>query len=223
MQAASSSSDAGATEARLAALVRPPAAGWPALPVLPVDVETFNSEELLQQHPVLRQSEAEASAAKATVGIARRERRPDPTIGVRGGQEGDDTLVGVTVSIPLFVSNSYRAELDAANADAIRAEQVYYTTVRRAKGQLQAAAQRYRLTRSALSDWEQTGQSSLKGRVALIKRLWESGEISTTDYLVQLQQTLDTQASAVELQGSAWQAWIAWLQASGQVERWLGL
>jgi cobalt-zinc-cadmium efflux system outer membrane protein len=223
MQAASMMAEATATDARLAALVQPPVAGWPVLPVLPADLETFNTEELLKQHPVLRQSEAEASTAKASVTIAQRERRPDPTLGVRGGQEDDDTLIGVTVSIPLFVRNTFRAELDAANADAIRAEQVYYNRLRRAKGELQAAAQRYRLTRSALSDWVRIGQRSLEGRVELLKRLWETGEISTTDYLVQLQQTLDTQASAVELRGSAWAAWVAWLQTSGQTEQWLGL
>ncbi|HED18261.1 MAG TPA: TolC family protein, partial [Gammaproteobacteria bacterium] len=183
----------------------------------------FNADELLQQHPALRRSQAEAAAARATVAIARRDRRPDPTIGVRGGKEDDDGLVGLTVSIPLFVRNTFRAELDAASADATRAEQTYYNIRRRASGALQAAAQRYRLTRTALDYWEQTGQSSLKDRVELLKRLWETGEISTTDYLVQLQQTLNTQASAVALQGSAWSAWIAWLEASGTTENWLGL
>ncbi len=223
MQAAAITADATATEARLAALIRMPAQGWPALPVLPGDIAPFNADKLLQQHPALRRSQAEASAARATVTIAQRDRRPDPTIGIRGGKEDDDDLVGVTVSIPLFVRNTFRAELDAANAEAMRAEQAYYNVRRRANSALQAAAQRYRLTRAALGYWEQTGQSSLRGRVDLLKRLWETGEISATDYLVQLQQTLSTQASAVELQGAAWSAWIAWLEASGQTERWLGL
>ncbi len=223
MQAASITADASATEARLAALVQTPAGGWPVLPVLPEQIAAFNAEELLQQHPALRQSKAEAEAAKATVAIARRDRRPDPTIGVRGGKEDNDTLIGVSVSIPLFIRNTFRAELDASNADAIRAEQAYYNIKRRANGALQSAAQRYRLTRAALLDWEQTGRSSLQGRVDLLKRLWETGEISTTDYLVQLQQTLNTQASAVELESSAWNAWIAWLETSGQTENWLGL
>lgn len=223
MQAASITAEATAAESRLAALVQFPAGGWPALPVLPADLASFKSDDLLQQHPALRQAQAEAAAAKASVSIAERDRRPDPTVGLRGGQEDDDTLVGVTVSIPLFVRNTFRAEVEAANADAIRAEQTYYNRLRRAKGELQAAAQRYRLTRSALSDWEQIGRRSLKGRVELLKRLWETGEISATDYLVQLQQTLDTQASAVELRGSAWAAWIAWLKTSGQTEQWLGL
>jgi len=223
MQAAAITADAMATEARLAALVQTPAQGWPALPGLPKDIASFNADELLQQHPALRQSQAEAAAARATVDIARRDRRPDPTIGIRGGEEDDDGLIGVTVSIPLFVRNTFRAELDAANADAMRAEQAYNNTRRRTNSTLQASAQRYRLTRAALGYWEQTGKTSLQGRVNLLKRLWESGEISTTDYLVQLQQTLDTQASAVELHGAAWGAWIAWLTASGTTEHWLGL
>ncbi len=223
MQAASITADATATEARLAALLQTPAQGWPALPVLPENIASFNADELLQQHPALRQSQAEAAAARATIAIAQRDRRPDPTIGVRGGKEDSDSLIGVTVSIPLFVRNTFRAELDAANADAMRAEQAYKNILRRANGALQAAAQRYRLTRAALEYWEQSGKSSLQGRVDLLKRLWETGEISATEYLVQLQQTLNTQASAVELQGSAWSAWIAWLAASGQTEHWLGL
>ncbi len=223
MQAAAITADAMATEARLAALVQTPPQGWPALPELPKDIASFNADELLQQHPSLRQSQAEAAAARATVNIARRDRRPDPTVGIRGGEEDDDGLIGVTVSIPLFVRNTFRAELDAANADAMRAEQAYNNSRRRANSTLQASAQRYRLTRAALTYWEQSGKSSLQGRVDLLKRLWETGEISATEYLVQLQQTLNTQASAVELQGSAWSAWIAWLEASGQTEHWLGL
>jgi len=223
MQAASITADSTAAASRLAALVQQPAGGWPALPVLPTDIGSFKSNDLLQQHPALRQAQAEAAAAKAGVSIAERGRRPDPTVGLRGGQEDDDTLVAVTLSFPLFVRNRFRAEVEAANADAIRAEQVYYNRLRRANSELQAAAERYRLTRSALSDWERIGQRSLKGRVELLKRLWETGEISTTDYLVQLQQTMDTRASAAELRGSAWAAWIAWLQASGQTEHWLGL
>ncbi|HHJ15705.1 MAG TPA: TolC family protein [Gammaproteobacteria bacterium] len=223
MQLASASAEATAADARLVALVQPPAGGWPTLPALPENLPAFNADDLLGQHPLLRQSEAEATAARASIAIAQRERRPDPTIGIRGGKEDDDTLLGVTVSIPLFVRNTFRAELDAANADAIRAEQSYYNRLRRAKGSLQAAAQRYSVTRAALDYWEQSGQSSLKGRIDLLKRLWETGETSTTDYLVQLQQTLDTQASAVELQGATWDAWVAWLTASGTTEHWLGL
>jgi cobalt-zinc-cadmium efflux system outer membrane protein len=223
MQAAAASADATATEARLKALVERPASGWPVLPVLPKDLGDQDADVLLQQHPVLQQQRAEAAAARASVNIANRDRRPDPTIAVRGGKEASDDLVGVTVSIPLYIRNTFRAELDAANAEAISAEQHYRNTLRRARSAMQAAVQRYRVTRSALAYWEQTGLSSLQGRVETLRRLWQSGEINTTDYLVQLQQTLDTRISAVELRRATWDAWLAWLQASGTTEQWLGL
>ncbi len=223
MQAAAASAEATATQARLSALVETPAEGWPALPALPLSLADYDADVLLVQHPELRQLRAAAAAARASVDVARRDRRPDPTVALRGGREASENLIGVTVSIPLYVRNSFRAEVDAASAGALGAEQRYLASLRRARSAMQAAAQRYRVTRSALAYWEQAGVSSLRGRIEALQRLWQSGEIDTTDYLVQLQQTLDTRLSAVELQRATWDAWLAWLQASGTIEHWLGL
>ena len=222
MQSATLLSDAAEAESRLAALFQPATFTWPPLPVLPLDVSAFDNKALLERHPVLRRAAAEAAAAKANVSIAQRDSRPDPTLGLHGGREDDDTLVRLTVSIPLFVRNTYRAEVDAANAEALRAQQVYRSKLRRARGELQAAAKRYQATRSALHDWENSGQHRLRGRIALLKQLWEAGEVGTIDYLVQLQQTLDTQIAATTLRAAVWEAWIRWLSASGQIEYWLG-
>lgn len=223
MQSATLLSDAAEAESRLVALLSPSTPAWPSLPVPPLHISEFDNTALLERHPDLRRAAAEAEAAIANVSIARRDSRPDPTLGLHGGQEDDDTLVRLTVSIPLFVRNTYRAEVEAANADAMRAEQVYRNKLRRARGELQAAAKRYRSTRSALHNWETRGQDRLQGRIALLKRLWKAGEVGTTDYLVQLQQTLDTQISAATLRAAVWDAWIQWLSASGQIEYWLGI
>ena len=56
-----------------------------------------------------------------------------------------------------------------------------------------------------------------------MQRLWESGELSTTDYLVQLQQTLDTRWNALDLELTMWDAWFEWLAATGLADNWLGL
>ncbi len=223
MKAASASANAGATEARLNALVETPTTGWPALPTLPETLAIQDVDALLQRHPALQQLRAEAAAARASVISANRDRRPDPTISLRGGKEASDALVGINMSIPLFLRNNFRAEVDAANAGAISTEQHYRNMLRRDRSAMQAAAQRYKVTRSALAYWQKTGLSSLRGRLDTLQRLWKSGEIDTTDYLVQLQQTLDTRISAVELQRATWDAWLDWLQASGTTEQWLGL
>lgn len=227
MQLASLRAERLAQEARLGALVPKPQGGWPALPELPelpagaADAEGLDT--LLASHPELKRAEAEAAAARARVAVARSERRPDPTLGVRGGKEEDETLVGVTLSIPLFVRNSFRAELEAASAEASRADQARADLMRRARARLLSATERYRLTLAALRDWERSGRPSLEGRSRVLKQLWSTGEIDTTDYLVQLQQTLDTQSSAIDLQRSAWRAWSGWLSAAGRIDHWLGL
>ncbi len=221
MTAAGQASQLAAAEADLRALVSAAPVRWPSLPQLPPSLTQDIDGRLLALHPRLRQAQAMARAAGAGVDLARRARRPDPTIGIRGGWDDEDSLLGLTISLPLFVRNKFRAEVDAAAADAQRADGDYRDARRRVRAAMEAAAARYRLTRAALSDWEQGGRASLLGRMDLLRRLWESGEINTTDYLIQLQQTLNTEVAAVELRGAAWEAWLAWLAASGQVEHWI--
>jgi cobalt-zinc-cadmium efflux system outer membrane protein len=54
-----------------------------------------------------------------------------------------------------------------------------------------------------------------------LQRLWKTGELSTTDYLVQLKQSLDTQASALQQRSLMWRNYAEWLLASGEIRQWL--
>jgi len=199
--------------------------GWPTLPDIPTSTlfNVADTDILLEQLPALRVARHQISAARAAVDLSRRERRADPTIGLRGGREASDNLIGLTFSIPLFVRNNFSAEVDAANADAIQIEQGAQNTYRTGRARLISTAQRFELGRQAWEGWLQTGQSSLESQVQLLERLWSAGELSTADYLVQIKQTLDTRTAAAELHGSLWQAWFEWLAASGRTESWLGL
>ena len=93
---------------------------------------------------------------------------------------------------------------------------------RRAYARLISAAERYELSQGAWRDWERTGRVSLTRQADQLRRLWEAGEISTTDYLVQIRQTLDVQESALNLGQALWRAWFEWLTASGQIDAWIG-
>ena len=199
--------------------------GWPTLPDIPTSTlfNVADTDALLEQLPALRVVRRQISAARAAVDLSRRERRPDPTIGLRGGRDASDNLIGLTLAIPLFVRNNFSAEVDAANADAIQIEQNAQNSYRTGRALLISTARRFELGRQAWDGWLQTGQSSLESQVQLLERLWSAGELSTTDYLVQIKQTLDTRTAAVELHGSLWQAWFEWLAASGRTESWLGL
>ena len=155
--------------------------------------------------------------------LRKRERRPDPTFSLIGGQEDDETLVGLNVSIPLFVRNGFKHEVTAAVAQHSQAQQIADDIQRRAYARLISAAERYELSQGAWRDWERTGRVSLTRQADQLRRLWEAGEISTTDYLVQIRQTIDVQESALDLGQALWRAWFEWLTASGQLDAWVGV
>lgn len=198
---------------------------WPDMPEIPALtlIQNSNPEALLEQLPRLRVLQAQVAIASAAVVQRQSERRADPTIALRGGRESSDNVIGLSFSIPLFVRNTFSAEVDAANADAIEMEQRAKDAHRRSRARLMSASRRFELSRTAWQDWMQLGQQSLDSQVQLLERLWSAGELSTTDYLVQLKQTLDTRSAAAALRGSLWQAWFEWLSASGKTEHWLGL
>jgi cobalt-zinc-cadmium efflux system outer membrane protein len=198
---------------------------WPVLPMKLPTVEQDASElkPLLNDLAIVRAQRARIAAAQSMIQLRVRQRRPDPIIGLRGGREEDETLVGLNLSLPLFVRNTFSAEVDAANAKLIQAQQQARNAYRRARARFVSALSQYRVIHRAWFEWKRIGQQSLRNQIELLKRLWRAGELSTTDYLVRLNQALDTQASAIELHGRAWQAWFEWLTASRQLGRWLGL
>lgn len=192
--------------------------------VLPeLDPGGLDYETLLEGLPGLRVQRARINARRAALALRARERRADPTLGLRAIRDSANNGAGITLSVPLFVRNDFRAEVEAANADLIQAQQQGQDAYRQARARLSSAATRYRLIREAWRDWQQTGQASLESQISLLQRIWQAGELDTTDYLVQLRQTLDTRASALELRGELWRAWSDWLAASAQLEAWLGL
>lgn len=199
-------------------------ASYPPLPTayVPVTLNEPSVNAILTDLPSVRAAQARVSAAQAVVDLRRRQRRPDPTIGLYAGREGDDDLIGIRFSIPFPVRNSYRAEVDAASADLAALDQSVANDYRQLRAELIAAQQRYELARTAWDDWQRLGAGSLASQTEMLERLWRAGELNTTDYLVQLRQTLDTRVAASEQRGVVWESWIAWLAVSGQVDAWTG-
>jgi len=198
---------------------------YPSLPgtYVPVTLNEPAVNAILTDLPSVRAAQARVSAAQAVEDLRRRERWPDPTIGLYAGREGDDDLVGVRFSIPLPVRNSYRAEVDAASAEFEAMGLSVANDYRQLRAELVAAQQRYELARTGWDDWQRLGAASLVSQTEMLERLWRAGELDTTDYLVQLRQTLDTRVAASEQRGVVWQSWIAWLAVSGQVDAWTGI
>lgn len=202
---------------------------WPELPPTLPSIESTNRDvdHLIMGLPTIQLFNQQYQSSLARIRVAQKERYPDPTIGIQGGrnhgEEESKRLVGLSFSIPLFVRNSYKAEVEAANYDAIEAERKHADIIRQIHAQITSSAERYQLLYRAVKQWEQISAKPLGEGMSLIARLWHAGEMNTTDYLVQLKQRIDSEIAGVELKGHAWEAWGEWLRVSGQVEDWLQL
>ncbi|HGG60874.1 MAG TPA: TolC family protein [Gammaproteobacteria bacterium] len=194
----------------------------PAVALSPPELAEVDIDRLLDVLPTIREAAAMADAARAGVELRQRERRADPTVGLRLGREDRSALGGLSLTAPLFVRNRFKAEVAAAEAEALQAARVVESRRREARARLLAARALYRNARDAWEEWRAAGAPRLRQRTGLLDRLWQAGELRTTDYLVQLKQALETETSAIEQEGRLWEAWIEYLAASGQIEEWLG-
>jgi len=180
-----------------------------------------NAEATASNHPAVKSAQRLAQVARLQIRAVDQGRKADPTIGLAAGRDDDENLIGFSISIPLHVRNNFRSDVDAARAEALQAEQEAQQAFRAAVARLQAAREGYQLISQAWSMWVSQGQASLKQRTALLETQWRAGEMSTTDYLLQVHQTLETRSSGTELQGERWSTWVEWLSASAHLNDWL--
>jgi outer membrane protein, heavy metal efflux system len=200
------------------------AARFPSATALPVPTGVLGPDQLIALPEWQIGLAARDTAANRAV-VARRDRRLDPTLGLLGGRREDgllsDRIVGLSLTIPLPIRNTYRAELTAALADADAAsadsEQLQLALTARAE----RARASYIAVRGAWLGW-QKNEVRVAERAALLERLRQAGELSTADTLVQLKQTLDTAQAGHALEGRAWQSFVDYLFATGQLDRWTG-
>ncbi len=204
---------------------RIPEAQWPSLPgELPEVIEQgADPQALVQALPGVVAAQHQVNMADAVVNLRRRERRPDLTLNFTGGYEDGARLIGLGLSIPLPIRNRFTHEVTAAMAERVQAQQLVDDATQMAQAFLTSAAERYELSRSAWGEWEHTGRKSLDRQSEQLRRLWQAGDLSTSDYLGQIGQTIDVRESALDLHGQVWQTWFEWLLASGQVDAWVGL
>jgi len=196
----------------------------PALPEqLPEPELDSELQAFLQQLPVIRAQLAEVQAARQQVALRKSEKAWDPTIAISSGSEGDKSLLGINLSIPLNIRNSFSAEVDVAQQNLIASEQRAQVAYRDVRAQLIVTTERYRNLLNAWNSWREHSRNRVQQQLRLIKQLWQAGDMSATDYLLQLKQALETQATGLELRNQLWQVAFDWMSLTNTIDHWLNL
>lgn len=197
------------------------------IPNLPEQLPTPEIEgdldSFLQTLPLVKVQLADLQLSRNQVELKKSERAWNPTIGVRAGKEDDDSLIGFNLSIPMNVRNNFSAEVDAAQQESIATEQRAHIAFRDARARIIVTTERYRSLLTAWNNWRKYGRSSVDQQLSLIKKLWQTGDISASDYLLQLKQALETRATGLELRNQLWQVAFEWMSLTDRLDDWLNV
>jgi len=197
------------------------------LPHLPAELPPpeleSDLEKFIQQLPAVRQTIAEINSARQTVKLRKSETAWNPTIGLSAGKEGDENLVGVNLSFPLNIRNNYSAEVDSANESLIAIEQRAHIAFREIRARIISTNGRYKALLHAWKNWQDKSRNSVDQQLILVKKMWQVGDISTADYLLQLKQALETKATGIELRNQLWQVAFEWMSMVSTLDDWLNI
>ncbi len=183
---------------------------WPSIPDTRTDHE-------LQTHPSVAGTYARWQSLKEDAEGIRRAAKADPTVGLNVGQDGDDTMVGLTFSIPLHVRNNFSAEARAAERMALEAKARFQATHRKQRFDWQAAYAAWQRFDQQYRRWQALVQDRIKKSADLLEKQWHSGDLSTTEYLQVLNQRAQSLRSGIELEKHTQLALTDVLHKSGQL------
>ncbi|AYQ56368.1 hypothetical protein MS2017_0634 [Bathymodiolus thermophilus thioautotrophic gill symbiont] len=199
-----------------------PMADLPALPKVLPDIKHQNIQNLVEKLPKIRLLESQLMSAKAEISYAVLKKTTDPTINLTAGKNEGDNTVGLSLSIPFNIFNDYSANVDVVKYQAIAKEKVLKDAYYSAQVRLKSRQKIYQILRNAWQTWHQEGENTLLNQVNTLENKFKIGDINTTDYLVQIEQILNSEIATKDLHAKAWRAWFDWLSASGKIKQWLG-
>ncbi len=170
----------------------------------------------LEDHPVVLLAKADWEKTKTIAKQVKQDANPDPTVGLNAGKVGNNNVLGLSVSIPLTIRNNYSSELKAARQEALSAEAEYYSLRRQQKGLIESSLSVLQVYQSRVDRWRQlmNGRGGRGGQ--LINQQWRSGDLSTPEYLLVMQQISESLSAGIELEKQFKLARIDWLLQIGQ-------
>ncbi len=180
------------------------------------DVEQLINTNLSSQYAELlvKQSSSESK-------IKQLNKKANPTIGLGVGREGNENTLSLELSVPLYIRNNYSSQYRAALYKVSQSELNLIEQQRIVSTNISQALNNYRTLKKQLFNWQKLTANRLKNSQNILNKQWQSGDISTSDYLFSLKQRTDTLITNIDLVTEMYKAWVEWLLASSQVKQWL--
>ncbi len=175
------------------------------------------AEQWLDAYPAVVAAKADWEAAQQFLELARREAKADPTIGINAGASGEEKVVGLSLSMPLHIRNNFSSEVLAASQEAAAAKARYQAIRRQQQFAIEGAQAALQEYQQRLARWQELMQGRGERSGQLLEKSWQSGDMSTTEYLLAMEQRTAGLISGIELQSRFQAAHVDWLLQTGQI------
>lgn len=188
---------------------------WSINNKLPEDLSQIT--QWVDEHPEVMVARAEWDGLQKKAKLVSQETKADPTLGIAGGKSDNQNVLALTFSIPLNVRNNFNAEEKAAQLEALAAEAQYQSIRRKKQYAIQAAYDVLQEYLQRAKRWQELMAGRSERSQILLEKKWRSGDMSTTEYLLALQQLTEGLASGIELREQFQLAQIEWLFQTGKI------
>lgn len=173
--------------------------------------------QLVDNHPAVRSARAQWEALQKSADLAQLRTKPDPTVGISAGRIEQQDAFALNFSIPLYIRNDFSAYARSAREFALSAEAAYLAVRRKQQYAIQASLDAMRGYETRVQRWRNLMQSRGESAETLLEAQWQSGDITTTEYLLGLQQLNDGLSAGIELMTQYEITQIQFLLDSGQI------
>lgn len=179
--------------------------------------DALDTKPDLLKLPLIASARSHWQALDEAAEATRRNAKAEPTIGINAGRDGDENVVGLSFSIPINVRNNYSAETRAAKREALEAEAQFRAIYRKQEFNWKAAHAAWQRFNQQYQRWQSQVLKRIQHSEALLKRQWLSGDLSTADYLLALNQRSESLLAGITLEKQTRLELIELLLASGQL------
>jgi outer membrane protein TolC len=205
-------------EARLRDLLPDWSPEWSQIPdKLWMRNQMTRDERWVDEHPAVLAARGEWEVLQQSAELARRDAKADPTFGINAGQSTEGDVAALTFSIPLNVRNNFNAAARAVSQEALAAEARYRAKRRKQQAAIDTAHSTLQAYQRQYDRWTSLMEGRGERSGTLLDKQWAGGDLSTTEYLLALQQRTEGLLAGIELTTQYLMARIDWLFQTGQI------
>ena len=157
-------------------------------------------DDLVKNHPIVKASYTRWQQTQSQAELARKNKKNDPSFGIGAGKINKDNLLTLSFSMPLNLRRNFDAAYLSANQQMAAAESNYLATSRKQKFAIQASLDSLKAFENRYKKWQVLMQGQDESFASLLQKQWQLGDISTTNYLLTLQQRTQGLLAGIELE-----------------------